>query len=256
MTFGIFYVATGSKYLQEVIANVKLSKSFLADIPIAVSTDLVDTAINSSLFSTVINHPNPSYSYRDKIIGLQELPFSSTLFLDTDVKPSAHLADFSASFSPFSLAGCHAPVRIPPGWTDISVPPLFPEINTGVLFLKNSLLVNSILERWLVLYDRLLKDHNQLWDQASFRSVVWDYISSNTLSLFILPPEFNLRTTKAWIVGRGIKSYFVHGRFPDDEWLPFLSYLNDDIDRVRTCFEWSAHNSNSLIRPRYDNTFG
>ena len=256
MTFGIFYVATGSKYLQEVVANINLTKSFFVDIPIAVSTDLVDTAINTSLFSKVIPHLNPTYSYRDKIIGLQDLPFSHTLFLDTDVKPSASVSDISASFFPFSLAGCHAPVRIPPGWNDVSVPPLFPEINTGVLFLKNSLLINTLLERWLCLYDTLLSSHNQLWDQASFRSVVWDYISTNSLSPFILPSEFNLRTTKTWIVGRGIKNYFVHGRFPDDEWLAFSSYLNDDIDRVRTCFEWSAQHSNSYIRPRYDNTFG
>ena len=47
----------------------------------------------------------------------------------------------------------------------------------------------------------------------------------------------------------------VHGRVPIDELPSFLNYLNQEIDTFRTWSHWVANNPETLIRPRFDNTF-
>ena len=145
MTFGVFFVATGGKHLEELLANISLSAHFYDGINISLATDCVDIAESSGFFENIYPLDSPSFSYRDKILGLQYLPYDYTLFLDSDCKPSFYLKDIFNKLSAFDIAGCHAPVRIPPGWSDYSIPSFFPEINTGVLFLRNCSLVVTLL---------------------------------------------------------------------------------------------------------------
>ena len=125
MTCGVYFVATSEKYLDEVITNVVLSRQYFEGLKIAVCTDLYKTAQNSNLFDYVFPHPSPVYSYRDKIHGLQILPFSNTLFLDTDAKPCAPIISWLSSLPIFHLAASYAPVHFPPGWRDLAVPNIF-----------------------------------------------------------------------------------------------------------------------------------
>ena len=255
MSFGILYVATGEKCFNEVLINSKITRSH-CNLNIVLVTDRVDQAISSGLFEEVIPHPNPHYSYRDKILPLLDIPFTSTIYLDSDACVVHQNISSLVSFDTFDVAGSYAPVRIPPGWCDSRVPYAFPEINTGVLFFKKSKLQTAFIQSWLNLYDSLLINHNQAWDQASFRSVIWDFINgSPSLSFHVLPSEFNLRTTKPWTLGRGLPAYVIHGRFPQSELSPFLSYINHDIDRFRFWSEWLEISPGSKIRPRYDRTF-
>ena len=250
---GIFYIATGLQYLQEATVSAKRSRLWCADTPIAICTDLVKEADQSGAFDFVLPHPDPVYSYRDKIVPLLSLPFKSTLFLDTD----ACLAYDVASLFEFStrshLAASLAPVRHPPGWSDSSVPRIFSELNTGVLLLCNSPKVSRLIKRWLSLYDQLFLQHNQAWDQASFRSVVWHAIEHKRLRFFTFPPEANLRTPKPWIAGRGQPVYVIHGRIPKEEFTSYLDYVNSNIDRFRSSFEWKQLNPDTDIYPRHDN---
>ena len=250
---GIIYIATGKKYLQEAISSVQLSSKYLDDFPICIITDLVEEAKHSKVFDLVVHHPSPSYSYRDNIEPLINLPFRYNLFLDSD-------AFFTFSPSEIFTYGLHshvaasfAPVRHPPGWSDDSVPRIFAELNTGVLLLKRCRKVSRLISSWLSLYDTLNSEYSQQWDQASFRSVLWEFITKNKLRFLPLPPECNLRTPKPWIAGRGQPVYIVHGRLPYIELTSLEQYLNSNIDRFRTFAEWLSLYPDSFIRPRFDN---
>ena len=251
--FGIFYIATGIKYLEEAILSANRSRQWSGDIPICVCTDQVQEAASSGIFNYIIPHKNPVFSYRDKIVPLLSLPFSNTLFLDTDAFLSYDIEPLFSLCSYSHLAAAFAPVRHPPGWTDPVVPRIFAELNTGVLLLKKSLKVNRLIRRWLDLYDSLYVQYNQSWDQASFRSVVWHAIKYKRLKFLPFPPEANLRTPKPWIAGRGQYVHVVHGRIPEQEYALYLNYINSNANRFRSSFEWKVLHPDSQIFPRHDN---
>ena len=56
-----------------------------------------------------------------------------------------------------------------------------------------------------------------------------EHDSSLSIDFMSLPQEFNIRTTKPWIVGRGSFAYIIHGRYPDTEHHDFIDYINGDI---------------------------
>lgn len=253
--FGIHYVATGTKYIDEALKNAKFTKDVLGlSIPLSIATD--NPSHNDlSLFDFVSKIPKPSFSYRDKIQGLMSLPFRYTLFLDTDAFVSHPLDDALEIVQRFDLSCTYAPVRHPPGHRDASIPACFPEVNTGVMFLSDTSNVRSLIKNWLHTYDEWLLKYDQRWDQASFRYVLWLAYCTSTITTHILPPEFNLRTTKPWIIGRGMPAYIIHGRYNRSELEQFIDYLNHDIDCFRTYSLWLDKFPNSSIRPRHDRTF-
>jgi hypothetical protein len=249
-SFGVYYVATGKQFLNEAIASANVSKKYNPDLSFAVCTDEISLAKQSSLFNRVVPHPNPRYSYRDKIAGMSNLPFHYTLFLDTDaciITDIQHLLSFSSCFD---VSACYAPVRhannqFPPDLS--SVPHSFAELNSGVLLFKRNRRVRRLIHSWLRLYDFLFDQYGQLWDQASLRESLWPFISSNKLNLGILPNEYNLRLTKPWIAGKGMPVSIIHGRLDQSEYQPLINYLNSNNDRFRTCYEWFALYPNSSI---------
>ena len=251
----LLYVATGPRYFDEAVSNAHISSRYLhPNSSILISTDCSVSNIDCG-FPVSRNIQQPVYSYRDKILGLAQCTSSHILFLDSDACLVYDSTDLFKLLDIFDLCATQAPVRHPPGWSDSSVPLSFPEYNTGVLLFKNTSLVRSMFQSWLKLYDKLINSCNQSWDQASFRSVLFDYISNNGLKFACLPPECNLRTTKPWIVGRGLPAYVIHGRYHPEEFNSFTSYLNDDIDCFRTYAKWLERFPSSSIRPRFDRTF-
>ena len=231
MSVGILYVATGEKCFNEVLVNSKITRSH-CNLNVVLVTDRVDQAISSGLFEEVIPHPNPHYSYRDKISPLLDLPFTSTIYLDSDACVVHQNISSLLALDTFDVAGSYAPVRIPPGWCDSRVPYAFPEINTGVLFFKKSKLQTAFIQSWLNLYDSLLINHNQAWDQASFRSVIWDFIIVPSLSFHVLPSEFNLRKLS---LGHGDSSICNSRSLPHRTFS--IPQLNHDID-ISILSEW------------------
>ena len=255
MPKGLFYIATGKTYVEEVIANVLCSQPFLGHLPVSLCTDQFLDNKYRDLFDQIICHPSPSFSYRDKVCALHLTPYEETLFLDSDAKLAYSPADLFELLKISVFAASPAPVRIPPGWCDKNVPTVFHEVNSGVLLFKKCSSTLSLFSQWIDLYDRLYINHNQTWDQASLRSVLWRMIDQNSLSFTYLPVEANLRSTKPWIVGRGSPAYIVHGRFKNTEWGPLLDYLNSDIDCFRSWDRWLSKFPATEIRPRFDRTY-
>ena len=254
MSFGILYIASGIAHLKEAIFNASYVRKHFPDIPISLKTDQPNR-VEIGLFDNLLELTDPTFSYRDKITGLLDLPYAKTLFLDTDARLIHPLSNIHDLFHTYDISGCYAPVRTPPGWVCTSCPNFFPEVNTGVLFLRRKSIVKDLIDSWLSLYDHLLHKYRQSWDQASFRSVLWSYIKSHNINFNSLPPEFNIRTTQPWIVGRGSPAYIVHGRYNEDEFDLFARYLNLDVDKFRTYSIWLDMYPDSSIRPRFDRTF-
>lgn len=256
MKSGILYVATGERCCLEAIVNARRSLCVDSSLSITIKTDQLALAQEANIFEGIIEFIEPSHGYRDKIVGMIDLPYDSTLFLDSDACLIQPFQDLLSIFTCTDIAAVTAPVRHPPGWSDLSVPLLFPELNTGVLLMKRSSVLQSFLESWLDLYDSLVVSHSQFWDQASFRSALWSSITIQNLRFTHLPSEVNLRTTKPWIAGRGLPVYVIHGRYPDEEFIPFVEYLNTDIDKFRTWNDWLSIVPSTMIKPRFDRTFG
>ena len=256
MTQGVLYVATGQKYAVEALNSCILTRKFNPSVNIAIATDNVDYFSDSTfIFDKIIGIADPSYSYGDKILGLYDLPYDHTIFLDTDAFAIRDLDSLFKFSVHADVCACFAPVSHPPGWTSPDVPQLFPELNSGVLSIKKSKVALSLIQSWNSLYKELCVSHRQSWDQASLRHVLWDYIINYKLSFLPFPPEVNLRTSKPWTASRGQPVFIIHGRFDQEELDSFSLYLNSDIDRFRTWSIWKEHNPQTSIRPRFDRTF-
>ena len=248
---GILYVATGNCYISEAIKSALLTRRWF-NHPISIVTDQPEYPNLASYFDLIIQHNQPHYTYRDKISGLLQSPFKRTLFLDTDAFLAYKAEHIFSYLESAELSATFAPVRHPPGWSDESVPKSFGELNTGVIYLRSNFKVRRLINEWLSLYDYLFSKCNQAWDQASFRSVFWKFLTKKGLKYLPLTSEFNLRTPKPWIVGRGQHVYVIHGRFPDSELDLFENYLNSDIDKFRSFSEWVLMYPNTTIRPKFD----
>ncbi len=253
---GLLYIATGERCCSEVVLNAQRCRQVNPDLAFTIKTDLPGYPGLADVFNTIISIESPTHSYRDKVSGLSLIPYSKTLFLDSDACLITPADDLFQLLQVSHLAASHAPVRHPPGWTDVSVPSSFPELNTGVLLIRRSEAVKQLMDTWLLMYDNLLEMYGQSWDQASFRSVLWSMLKRQQLRFFHLPPESNLRTTKPWFAGRGLPVQIIHGRFPPDEFAAFVQFLNGDVDRFRTWEQWVLQYPNTNIRPRFDRTFG
>ena len=242
---GILYVATGPSHLEEATTSARAGRPHAGGRPIAIMTDDRAAAEATGVFDLCLEHPDPRHSYRDKIPGLAALPFDRTLFLDSDARLVARVDGVFALLENHDLAAAHAPVRIPAGWQDHSIPDAFPELNSGVLLLRRGPRQEELVQRWLNTYDQV----GQGWDQATLRTTAWNMMPEG-LKVAVLPPEANLRTTKPWIAGKGLPVTVVHGRVPAEEWAPLLEYLNGDTDRFRTSTEWLDRNPNTALTPR------
>ena len=252
---GILYIATGERCCSEALLSAQRCRQTNPCLPITIKTDAPNYPNLEKVFDSVIVYPNPNYSYRDKVSGLSSLPYEETLFLDSDACLIGSASGLFEILEGSDLAAAHAPVRHPPGWSDIAVPSAFSELNTGVLLMRRSIVIDDLMAAWIVLYDKLFQTYGQSWDQASFRSVLWTSLKCKKLRFLHLPPEANLRTTKPWFAGRGALVKIIHGRFPPDEFQTFVEFLNGDVDRFRTWDQWLGMHPETRIRPRFDRTY-
>lgn len=255
----IVYVATGKSFVKEAINSGLQLKSCNQYVSLFLFTDQISSTEYFTQLQSIFDHvfilDSPSFSYRDKILGIQQAltKLESFLFLDTDTYVLRDI-QFLHHDPYFDFAACHAPVRIPQGCEQHDVPPYFPEFNSGVMFFRNGLLVNQLVSYWLERYDSAYRLYSHHWDQYSLRASLWQFSFFHQLKIHILPPEFNLRLTKPWIAGKGLPVYIVHGRISAVELPTLTDYLNDDIHRFRTWVEWkSLYPSTSLsLKIPYD----
>ncbi len=235
-------MATGERHRREACEAVARIRPRLGGRPLLLVTD-APALVPDGLFDAVLSHPEPRGTYRDKIAPLLRLPFRRTLFLDTDVQLLEPLEDLFALLHHVELVGCHAPVRWCQ-WADPEVPEGFCELNSGVLGLRRSRRCRRLIRTWLATYDRA----GVRFDQASLRSALW-HGCQRGLRIWVLPPEYNLRTTKPWIAGKGLPVKIVHGRIPEAMRDPLAHYLNDNIEAFRASSAFPTHQNASVLEP-------
>ena len=222
---GVLQVATGDRHRNEAIASVQRIRPYLNGRPITLVTDNPNL-VPKGLFDRIITHNQSQKSYRDKIMPLLRLPYKRTLFLDTDLEILSPIEDIFQLLRSFDIVGCHAPVRWC-DWKSPEVPEGFCELNSGVLGIRRSTRHRSLIRYWLKLYDSV----GIQFDQATLRAALWWATSQKGLRIWVLPPEYNLRTPKPWLTGSSMAVKIVHGRVSEEKRELLHRYLNDNINQ-------------------------
>lgn len=136
------------------------------------------------------------------------------LWLDSDTYTVAPFNDLFELLDRFDLAGAHAPGRVTTN-TVRPIPASFPEINIGVLAMRNNAAMHYFARMWYRYYSTSPNVYGNN-DQGSFRESLWRFVDDVTLldnfNFYVVPPEFNCRLFGAFLKGR---VRILHGRHPD-----------------------------------------
>jgi hypothetical protein len=208
--FGLLYIATGEKYIREAIDSALSVRQIMPRCPIAIFTDN-DKNIPSGLFDYTKILKNPTYSYFDKIDPLIESPFEKTLFLDTDTRLIAPIHDLITLLETFDIAHAHAPMRNTSSAPfDLEgVPDAFTEPNSGVILYKKNEKTVELFRNWSSYYKSQLDQKKKpIPDQPALRLALY----KSDARIYVLPPEYNLRTIFPYFVGANAQVKILHGR--------------------------------------------
>jgi len=174
---GVLWVASSQKYVDEaILANEQLSLTNPN-----LSSALVSSEPDPGGFDHYININFERQNYGDKIAGMQCSPFDVTLFLDTDCYVLSDISDL------FSLACKHDicckldPIRTK--HLAKRLPPIYPELNSGVILYNNSSKTTRLLQAWSHNFD----DFNLPIDMPSFSYT----IHNSDIDLGVIPPVYN-----------------------------------------------------------------
>jgi hypothetical protein len=201
---GILYIASGSKYIDEVCRSAQSLKT-TDDIQ---CTLITDTEVECNHLDEVIIKDPPEQMTGElfKLSNMDESPYEKTLFLDSDTYINKSIIDMFRILDHFDLAAAHAPKRN----TDrvSQLPAWFPEYNTGVLF-YNKGPMNDFAKGWESNYREL----NHTNDQLSFRKTLFQ---KDELQFFTLLPEHNSRTNFPGYLDKDLKILHERRKNPED----------------------------------------
>ena len=197
MDRGILYVATGEGFVEEARVSARTVRSQMGHLPVAIATDQETAAAE---FNEVILLNEPTYSFKDKILGLERTPFDKTVFLDTDTFVREPIGELFELLEEFDIAATHNQNGDMYTNKSLGVPESFPEYSSGVIGYNIGDAI-GFLESWLDLYS---DDH--LGDQPSFRRVLYE----GDHRIATLPREYNYAPRYPAHIRKGIKVF--HGR--------------------------------------------
>ncbi len=203
---GFYFIATGRRFLDESCRSAVRIRSVMPGVPIAIASDLSPP---KDLFDHHLAIANPQFNFSDKIGPLLSTPFERTVFLDTDTWLCEPVPEMFAILDRHDVAMAHAPMRFT---ATSSVPPTFPECNSGVIAYHLNDRTRSLFSLWEKLYQERLTSTGVIDDQPSLRDALWQ----SDVSFATLPPEYNFRFIMPAFAGRGSVK-ILHGRHPDYE---------------------------------------
>ena len=187
MNKGIFFIATGKKYQEELFSAIKRVKEVMPTIKIAVCAD-----IDYSLLVGVdyfIKIKNPAYNFSDKVNNFMLTPFKKTIFLDTDTYVVDDLSPIFDILNRFDVVAPHAPIE-----EDdlVNLPDAFSEMNSGVIGYNKNNKIKKMMNLYKKHYSNSLdyylkKDGDIPPDQPSFRYAIY----KSNVSFCFLPHEYN-----------------------------------------------------------------
>ena len=208
--FGVFYVATGKKYLDEAIISHKSLKENNKDIHVKLYTDKSNSEFAKKFFTDIEIIENPKFNFQDKIYPFFNPPYRFNLFLDTDTYICADIKEVFEVLRYYQFGLIHAPGRIQ--YNNHMLPDYFPEFNTGFMAFKKNKMTDSVFKEWERLYSyQLQKKIPVPHDQPAFREALYQ----SKLSVFIFPNEYNFRINTPNFAGKNMKVKVLHGRVKD-----------------------------------------
>lgn len=206
--FGIVYVATGEKYIQE----AKKSSKSVQDYGIKTCIFSDSKNVNKESFSYSYYMDSATGGFLDKIAPMKKSPFEKSIFLDTDTLVVGNLNCLYYILDKYDIAYCNAPIRKNGRYISEKVPNCFVQPNTGVIAYVKNKKTDELFDLWLENYKKHIEKINpKPNDQEAFRESVWEIDIKN----YILPPEYNLRTKFDYFIGGRSSVKVLHGR--DDE---------------------------------------
>lgn len=169
---GIVYVATGNEHFDLFLESLEALREVEPDVSVTVFSDggqspgQRDRA--TKFGATIIELPNPAFSFHDKISGMESSPYEDTVFLDTDtvaIRPFVQEALRSLLIYPLiALPG----MSLNHTWEESNYSALISQYNTGVVLYRQSA-IPGFFRRWREIYDA---EENPTHDQPSFRAAV------------------------------------------------------------------------------------
>ena len=188
---GYTYIVFGEAFLRECILSAKSLKRFTR-YPIHLFTDQKDFHHSDMKIFDSISYV-PFNHIRGKVDYIALSPFDQTIYLDSD---TIIVYDIDELFELLDIYPVLATLDIARKRQFICekisaykmIPYSFGELNGGVLCF-NKYAKEKILSRWPKIYYKYYSQTNG-WDQPSLRILLWKY----KVPVFILPPEFNIRS--------------------------------------------------------------
>ncbi len=225
---GFLYVATGAKHLREAMHSAQSVRRLHPECGCVLVTSQADLDQSKheidAIFTEVRLHVDPRRNFRDKIQPLMEAPFEKTLFLDSDTELLMRVDDVFELLTHYDVLFCRDTTRYNTPAT--TVPAAFSEPNTGVIALRRTAAVSSLLQRWLEVYDQAQAEWKAQGragaypDQGPFRTALWELKTPH----YVLAEEYNLRGYNRWYAGAAVR--ILHCREPH------LSALRHTINRM------------------------
>lgn len=226
--FGVIYIASGNKFVDEACISVASLKSHCSKIP---ATAFLDPVVDNANFEKIISiKKGSSLPKLQKLIFMSQAPYDMNLFLDTDTYVCGDISELFCLLDNFDIAIAHAPYR--KTIEKKNVPQSFPEFNTGVIAFRNTCKVQLFLKNWLDLYQKDLQREiiwnrpgskkNEIFqqDQASFREALY----KSDLRVATLTPEYNCRFGMIGYVHGKVK--IIHGRHSN------LERVASDLNKI------------------------
>jgi len=214
---GVLYVATGEQYLNEAAISAQSVKACMPQMHITVFTD--QPGINIACFDEIGIIEDPQYSYIDKIQPLKKSPYERTLFLDSDTYIADPCEELFELLDRFDLAAAHDTWRL--GYNVPNCPDSFVEFNTGVILYQQNQKFKEFIDRWHLDYkNQLKKDPTVSNDQSAFRKALYN----SSLSLYVLPSEYNYTVWFPGFIGACGKVKILHGR--NDRFVQTANWIN------------------------------
>lgn len=185
---GFIFTGIGRDHID---ASIRASNTARRHHPNATFTLITDNVPPNNPFDrTIVVKRTTHPFFFDRVTYYNRALSASTehhiIFMDSDTHMCHPVHDAIALLNRYDLLAVHAPARYTTG-SQYNLPPSFPELNGGVIFVNNQPSIHDVFNAWENLYRDNLSIYNN--DQGPLRDAIW----ATACHFLPLPCEYNFR---------------------------------------------------------------
>lgn len=187
---GYLYMAFGDNFYKEACLSLRSLRRF-TELPVHIITNIEREKCIADGFTSALTVT--AYHPRSKVDYICLTPFNNTIYLDTDIIVKMPIDEIFEIISRYDVVAAIDVSR--KKWSTSQkideyskIPYCFPEVNSGLLGF-NTKKASKVLSTWKEVYYHY-KSETDSQDQPSLRIALW----RTRASLYLLPPEFNVRS--------------------------------------------------------------